>query len=247
MINQLGMGSTGTSSQFSVALVEDDRLLREEVEIHLVSHQFLVHSVNCATALDDLMARTPIDLFIIDLNLPGEDGLSLCRRLRQSMPTAGIIIMTAKVALHDRLAGYSHGGADVYLTKPVSPDELVLVLRSLGRRVKLIDTVGEWSMSLRNRTLQGPEQRQKLRLTSREKILLVALIQAKDNTLESGVLCDLYSKEDSNEALSKHALEELVGRLRKKFKSVQSEGAEVVIKSVWGVGYQLCLPINLVH
>lgn len=236
-----------TQAQFVVALVEDDALLRQEIEIHLTSYEFIVHGVNSALALDDLIARVPVDLFIIDLNLPGESGLSLCRRLRESLPEAGIVIMTAKVALHDRLAGYSHGGADVYLTKPISPDELVLVLRNLGRRVKLHEADDGWSLSLRDRTLSGPEPWQKLRLTSREKALLMALIQANENTLDSVALCDLCSDAESEEIMSKHALEELVARLRKKFKAAQPEGSEPAIKSVWKIGYQLCLKIHLVH
>jgi DNA-binding response OmpR family regulator len=227
-----------------VALVEDDRLLREEIANHLLAHGFEVHAVNSATALDDLMARTPVDLYVLDLNLPGESGLSLCKRLRQTLPNAGIAILTARVSLNDRLAGYEMGGADIYLTKPVVPDELVMVLRSLGRRIKKTEVSADWSLNLRDRTLKSPHEDGKLRLTNREKILLVALIQAKDNTLESGALCDLYTSEDSDELMSKHALEELVARLRKKLRSALPQGAEQPIKSVWGVGYQLCIPVE---
>ena len=230
-----------------LALVEDDRLLREEIEVHLRGHGFDVHAVNSAASLDDLSARIAFDLYLIDLNLPGENGLSLCRRVRESRPDAGIVIMTARVALNDKIAGYKQGGADLYLTKPVSPDELVLVLLSLGRRLKQTQTANEWSMSLRDRTLLGPDQDQKLRLTSKEKAILLALVQAKDNTLESGVLCDLFADEDADALMSKHALEELIARLRKKFKSVQADGDEPAIKSVWGVGYQLCVRIKFVH
>lgn len=99
-------------------------------------------------------------------------------------------------------------------------------------------------MNLRDRTLQGPESEQKLRLTHREKALLVALVQAKENTLDSGMLCDLFDNGDTEETMTKHALEELVARLRKKFRAVQPEGAEPALKSVWGVGYQLCVPIT---
>lgn len=247
MLIQPSQQTAQALSPLVVALVEDDHLLREEIELHLRSHDFIVHGINSALALDDLITRSPVDLFIIDLNLPGEDGLSLCRRLRQSLPGAGIVIMTAKIALHDRLAGYSHGGADAYLTKPISPDELVLVLMNLGRRIRLIQSVGDWTLSLRDRSLQGPEPWQRLRLTSREKTLLVALIQAQENSLNSELLCDLFSSNESGEAITKHALEELIARLRKKFKTVQNEGAEAAIKSVWGVGYQLCLQINLTH
>jgi DNA-binding response OmpR family regulator len=154
--------------------------------------------------------------------------------------------MTARVALQDRISGYQDGGADMYLTKPIAPDELVLVLLSLGRRIKQMVAMDEWSMNLRDRTLTGPQPGQKIRLTHREKSLLVALIQAKDNTLSSGVLCDLYGSDDTDDLMSKHALEELVARLRKKFKAVQLASEEAAIKSVWGVGYELCLPIHLV-
>lgn len=233
------------ASPLVVALVEDDRLLREGIAEHLQANGFLVHAVNSATALDDLLAVEAVDLYILDLNLPGESGLSLSRRLRKSLPNAGIVIMTARVALPDRISGYKDGGADIYLTKPMAPDELVLVLLSLGRRVKKTSTGKEWFLSIRDRTLTGPEPSQKLRLTHREKALLVALSQAKNNTLESGALCDIYSGEDSDELMSKHALEELVARLRKKFRQVQSENEEAAIKSVWGVGYQLCVQISL--
>lgn len=228
----------------SVALVEDDRLLREEVELHLKSCGFIVHTANSAAGLDDLMAHLFIDLYVIDWNLPGESGLSLCRRLRQVLPAAGIVIMTARIALHDRLSGYGEGGADIYLTKPVAPDELVMVLKSLGRRLHSNTGGQEWVMNLRERTLSGPQPEQKLRLTHREKALLVALVQAQDNTLDSTVLCDLMDNGYAEEALSKHALEEVVARLRKKFRAVQLPDAEPAIKSVWGVGYQLCVPIT---
>ena len=241
------LSSRDTQRPLVVALVEDDRLLREEMEVHLFAQGFEVHVANSATGLDDLNARTAFDLYLIDLNLPGENGLSLCRRVRASRPDAGIVIMTARVSLNDRIAGYKQGGADIYLTKPISPDELVLVMHSLGRRLKQVQASHEWSLSLRDRTLIGPDQSQKLRLTSKEKTILLALVQAKDNTMESGALCDLLAEDDDDVGMSKHALEEMIARLRKKFKSVQSEGDEPAIKSVWGEGYQLCVRINFVH
>ncbi len=245
MIKTKPLQGKNAASPLVVALVEDDRLLREEIVIHLEANGFIVHAVNSAAALDDVMAREAIDLFVLDLNLPGENGLSLSRRLRQSLPTTGIVIMTARVALQDRISGYQDGGADIYLTKPTAPDELVLILMSLGRRIKKDLDTDEWSLRLRDRTLLGPQPGQKLRLTHREKTLLLALIQAKGRTLSSAVLCDLYADDDSDQLMSKHALEELVARLRKKFKEVQTEGEEAAIKSVWGQGYELCLPINL--
>ncbi len=247
MKNQITHPTVMPRNVLRVAVVEDDRLLRQEIESHLTANDFSVVGVSSAAALDDFTQSEPIDLFIIDLNLPGEGGLSLCKRLRESLPNAGIVIMTARVALHDRLAGYSHGGADFYLTKPISPDELVLVLQNLGKRVRKQLPDNSWTLSLRDRILVGPQTRQKLRLTNREKVLLVSLSHAKEHILESGALFDLFSREDDEEPMSKHALEEMIARLRKKFKSVQEADAEPAIKSVWGVGYQLCVPISLVY
>lgn len=231
-------------SPLVVALVEDDRMLRQEIEVHLKGNGFLVHATDCATGLDELNARVAFDLFLIDLNLPGENGLSLCRRIRLSMPESGIVIMTARVALSDRIAGYKEGGADIYLSKPVVPDELVLVLTSLGRRIRQTPSLNEWTLSLRDRTLLGPGQIKKLRLTSKEKMILLALIQAKDHIVEWDAMFDLFAKYDADEVMSKRALEELVSRLRKKFKSIQLEDDEPAIKSVWGTGYQLCVKVN---
>ena len=161
MINYNPLKAKDASQSLVVALVEDDRFLREEVVVHLSATGFVVHAVNSASALDDLLAREAVDLFIVDLNLPGESGLSLCRRLRQTLPSSGIVIMTARVALQDRISGYQDGGADIYLTKPIAPDELVLVLLSLGRRVKKMVAKDAWSLNLRDRTLSGPQPGQK--------------------------------------------------------------------------------------
>jgi DNA-binding response OmpR family regulator len=247
MQNLIRSDSLSKKSSLVVAVVEDDVLLRQEIVAHLKANQFETHDVSTAAALDDLTTSRPIDIYIIDLNLPGESGMSLCNRLRQRTPNVGIVIMTGRVALHDRLTGYSHGGADFYLTKPVSPEELTMVLQNLGRRVKNLTHEHDWQLSLRDRTLQPPGESTKIRLTAREKILLVALSQANDFTLESGAICDLFTSVNVDEGMSKHALEELIARFRKKMKSFHSPGSESAIKSVWGVGYQLCIPINLIY
>jgi len=80
--------------RLSVAVVEDDALLRREIEIHLRAHGMVVCSTNSAAGLDQLAVRDAIDVFLIDLNLPGEGGLSLCKRPRASLPHAGIVICT---------------------------------------------------------------------------------------------------------------------------------------------------------
>jgi len=233
--------------KFNVVLVEDDHSLRDEITSYLVANDFTVHAVPNAQSLSDAVAPVPIDLYVIDLNLPGEGGLSLSKRIREKYPAAGIVIITAKLGLSDKLASYSHGGADFYLNKPISPDELVLVLRNLGRRIRSSNIKTEWTLSLQDRTLIGPGDNQVLHLTNREKILILSLIQAKDNSLESGYLCDLFTSSDSDDFMSKHALEELIARLKRKFKGLELNHDRPIIKSVWGYGYQLCLNIQIIH
>ena len=237
--------SAQNDNAFNVVLVEDDLHLRKEIASHLIGNGFKVFDVSSAATLEELVSPDPIDLYVIDLNLPGESGLSLSKRIRTSYPLVGIVIITARLGLNDKLASYSHGGADFYLNKPFSPEELVLILQNLGRRVKKIDTSSAWLLSLRDRILLSPDAKHKLRLTGREKTLLIALCQAKDNTLESGYLSDLFTNPDIDDFMSKHALEELIARLRRKLKTAQGPEAEPAIKSVWGVGYQLCIHINI--
>ena len=228
----------------NVVLIEDDLSLRDEIADHLSAHGFNVYGMGRASDLENLHVPGQIHLYVIDLNLPGESGLSLSNRLRSKYPLTGIVIITAKSGLNDKLAGYMCGGADFYLIKPLVPEELVLVLQNLGRKIKKINIKNAWSLNPKDRILLSPLNT-KLRLTGRERTLLVALAQAKDNTLESGQITDLFTSSEDDDYMSKHALEEFIARLRRKLKSSQDETSESAIKSVWGIGYQLCIHINI--
>lgn len=227
-----------------VVVVEDDPLLREEISQHLKDHGFDVDAVNSGAALNDLIAVDPANLFIIDINLPGESGIKIASRLRVSRPTSGIVIVTGRTSMEDKVSGYRVGGADFYLTKPVSPVELLLVLRGLANRFAYQDKDDAWRLSLRERVLHAPNGNTRLRVTSKEKELLVALSQAPKNTMSSGDLCDLFTDSDGV-SMSKHALEELITRLRRKLRNSGEPGTDGMIQSVWGVGYQLSVVITL--
>ena len=95
------------NTPFVVAIVEDDVLLRQEIVAHLRAMKFETHDVSSAAALDDLVTVQPIDIYIIDLNLPGESGICLCNRLRQRSPNVGIakvVRSTTKVVAKKRKA-----------------------------------------------------------------------------------------------------------------------------------------------
>ena len=119
-----------------IALVEDDFLLRKEIFHHLKESGFQVFGLSDGKALDELLQTQKIDIFILDLMLPGEDGLAISRRIRSTIDRAGIIIVTARGSDADRTLGYD-SGADIYINKPVSPDELSVSLHSLMRKLKL--------------------------------------------------------------------------------------------------------------
>lgn len=228
-----------------VLLVEDDSLLREEIFLHLSSFGFLVEGVNSGSALTDAIAHEPANLFVIDINLPGENGIQIAGRVRKNQPDAAIVILTARSSMSDKIAGYRQGGVDFYLTKPVAPTELLLVLQGLSNRLENRQQEHAWQLSLRDRSIQMPTNGVKFRLTAKEKALILALTQAPNNTLTSGELCSLFSGTDGS-MISKHALEELITRMRRKLRSNGETGAENIIQSVWGVGYQLCAPIAMI-
>lgn len=233
------------SAPMRVALVEDDPLLRKEIHYHLKQLGFLVFAVNSGRALDDLLITEPIDALVLDLSLPGEDGISIAKRMRSSIPSMGIIMLTARSAISDRLKGYE-AGTDIYLSKPVAPEELTAALMSMYRRSRLINNAGvNWVMNLQDRSILSPHSQEKIFLTNSEKALLLGLAQASHHLLETEVICELLSQRPDAEEIGKRALESLISRLRKKLATISPEGAEPALKAVWGVGYQLCIPLEI--
>ncbi|MDN3987155.1 response regulator transcription factor [Zwartia vadi] len=234
-----------TLAPMRVALVEDDPLLRKEIHYHLKQQGFLIFAVSSGRSLDDLLITEPIDALVLDLSLPGEDGISIARRMRSSIPSMGIIMLTARSAIPDRLKGYE-AGTDIYLTKPVVPEELTAALMSMYRRSRLMNqSAGSWIISLQDRSMTSPHSQEKIFLTNSEKALLIGLTQASHHLLETEVICEMLSQRPDADDIGKRALESLVSRLRKKLATISQEGAEPALKAVWGVGYELCIPIEI--
>lgn len=117
-------------------LVVEDHLALLEVTVETLAEQgYEVIGLPSAEAIDELPDHLVADIAVLDLNLPGEDGLSLAQRLSQIQPSIGIIMVTARRALEQKLAGYGCG-ADVYLTKPIAPEELCATVKALAQRLK---------------------------------------------------------------------------------------------------------------
>ena len=116
-----------------VLVVDDDVRLRQLLERYLRDQGFGARAVDGAEAMDRAMAREHYDLLVLDLMMPGEDGLAICRRLRGTKSDVPIIMLTAKGDDVDRIVGLELG-ADDYLPKPFNPRELVARINAVMRR-----------------------------------------------------------------------------------------------------------------
>ena len=229
------------NSAFKILVVEDNDELREATLQFLQSQGHYVRGVPMAEDINDVTGGFVPDIYVIDLNLPDEDGLSLTRRLRQTHPSAGIVISTARTQIGDRVLGYE-SGADLYLTKPVHPRELMAGIAALGKRLqpKQSTSVQRLQVNAAKMALRGPLG--STDLTAGELAILSALVLAPGQTLERWQLMNILSKRE--EAPSAAAMEMRIARLRKKLASVGAEPP--TIKSLHKVGYTLCNAVVLV-
>jgi DNA-binding response OmpR family regulator len=229
------------AAHLSIVLVEDNDDLRELTAEALRDEGHRVVALSCAEELEDQARGVAADVFLIDLNLPGEDGFSLSRRIRQVHPLVGIIIISARSDLQDKVVGYD-SGADWYLPKPVPFAELSAALKSFARRrqAQQVDTVmPSGGLILQQRELQGPEG--SVRLTPAEENLLTALARAPSGRLENWQLLELFGLDSAD--VSKTSLEVRITRLRKKLSQVGAQG--LCLESIRGIGYQLNVPVQV--
>ncbi|MGT3086822.1 response regulator, partial [Salmonella enterica] len=156
---------------YKILVVDDDMRLRALLERYLTEQGFQVRSVANAEQMDRLLTRESFHLMVLDLMLPGEDGLSICRRLRSQSNPMPIIMVTAKGEEVDRIVGLEIG-ADDYITKPFNPRELTIRARNLLSRTMNLGTVSEerrsvesykfngWELDINSRSLIGPDGEQ---------------------------------------------------------------------------------------
>lgn len=225
------------SESLRVLIVEDNDGLREATVSFLRQEGFDATGVPCAEDVDDLPEATHTDAYVIDLHLPGEDGLSLALRLRRARPDIPIIITTARTHLNDRVKGYE-AGADIYMSKPVEPNELRAALFALTsrRRAAQHDKAG-LKLDRRLLLLTGPAGQS--RLAEAEARLLIALAAAKDQTLERWQVAVQLNPE--SEDMTADNLQNRLSQLRKKMAACGADGE--CIRAVRGVGYRLCVPL----
>jgi DNA-binding response OmpR family regulator len=219
-------------------VVEDHDLVRDELIAFLQRPQWRVRGAEDALALDALLRQEPADLFVIDLNLPGEDGLSICKRLRVALPEAGIIMLTARILPKDKTVGY-RSGADVYLTKPANVGELEAAITNLARRLQPRHApVGQLDLSRMLLVIAGHT----VALNRLEVELLYALALAPQHQLDTDALIHRLRRTHTSMFDRSH-LAVVISRLRTKVQKIMPE--HELIKAVRGQGYQLAQVLAL--
>lgn len=229
-----------------VLVVDDDTELREQIVAYLTDHGFQVHAAADAKAMDRALSAAPIDLVVLDLMLPGEDGLSICRRLSADGGPA-IIMVSAMGEEIDRVLGLELG-ADDYLAKPCSPRELLARVRAVFRRLeearggapkrgKAYQFQGFVVDALR-RQLRAPNGTTIL-LTSGEFSLLSAFLDHPQRILSRDQLLDIARGDDTD--VFDRAVDVQISRLRRKLHAC-SDGE--IIKTVRGAGYMFDVAVT---
>lgn len=218
----------------SVIVVEDNETLQEELVLFLSEEGFDVRGVSSGEELNQAIQARCADILILDLNLPVEDGISIARRIRNALPTVGIIILTARVRSTDRLEGYATG-ADVYLTKPTRPEELVAVVKNLFGRIGSATPPVQWQLDMTALALITPSGSE-IKLTGGEALLLKALA-LNGQFMDHAALVARLGNADYSEKTNKARMEVLISRLR--IKLAPHIGLGFDIKALRGRGYQL--------
>ncbi len=218
----------------SVIVVEDNETLQEELVLFLSEEGFDVRGVGSGEELNQAIQARSADILILDLNLPVEDGISIARRIRNALPTVGIIILTARVRSTDRLEGYATG-ADVYLTKPTRPEELVAVVNNLFGRIGSATPPVQWQLDMTTLALITPSGSE-IKLTGGEALLLKALA-LNGQFMDHAALVARLGDADYSEKTNKARMEVLISRLRTKLAPHVGLGFD--IKALRGRGYQL--------
>ncbi|MBU3584583.1 response regulator transcription factor [Polynucleobacter sp. AM-26B4] len=225
-------------SKINIAVVEDHDVLREMLLDALLEKGYLAQGFRDAYELDAASSKTIFELLILDLNLPGEDGLSIAKRIKESYPDTFIIMITARSSEMDKIQGYE-AGADIYLPKPIAITELQAAVSSLSKRIlRYKDLGGNLILNEKNATLKGS---QTVSLSKIDLDILLALLQADQQRLDFESLLNQVSSNTSN--TPKATLEVQIVRLRKKMAEAGAEG--VTIKALYKYGYQLVQGIDL--
>ena len=225
-----------------ILVVDDDQRLRDLLTRYLGEQKFEVRAVRDAPEMDKYLARERYDLIVLDLMLPGEDGLAICRRLRATGTAPAIIMLTAKGDEVDRIVGLEMG-ADDYLPKPFNPRELVARIQAVLRRKPKagvpgapdaeggLHRFGAFEFNPATRELQ--KDGKPVALTTGEYSVLKVLVQHPRQPLSRDKLMELARGREYE--VFDRSIDVQISRLRKLIEEDPSKPRH--IQTVWGHGY----------
>lgn len=226
----------------SILIVEDDDITRDCLVEYFKTEQYRVYSTECAEQAEKILQDEPIDLVLLDIRLPGKDGLTLTREIRANAET-GIILVTSRQDEIERIIGLECG-ADEYVSKPFNPRELLARAKNLARRVRAaangqpaattgnVRRFDDWRFDLDRRVLIDGDDQQ-TPLTHGEYQLLCAFIRHSGQTLSRDQLLDQIKNREW--APNDRTVDVLVGRLRRKLGDNPAHPKTIL--TVHGAGY----------
>lgn len=230
--------SKGVEDRARLLVVDDDPELRELITAYLTKQGYHITAVADGVEMDGVLLAEDIDLVILDLMLPGEDGLSIAKRLKQDANTP-IIIVSAQGEDVDRIVGLEVG-ADDYIAKPFNPRELLARVRAVMRRAhgKAGDggvvSFGEYRLDLSAQRLAKAGE--PVSLTSGELDLLTILVRHPNRVLDRDRILDLLT--GAERSPFDRSIDVRITRLRSKIEP--NPGSPIYIRTVWGKGYMFC-------
>lgn len=220
----------------TIYVVDDQDNIRSLISQYLQKEGYTVESFSSVEELALRLETGYPDMLILDIMLPGQDGLDFCRQLRQSSGVPVIFISARRKAL-DRITGLEIGGDD-YLAKPFSPRELVARVRSVFRRTMVPPDPQDYLLSGNLKLIPGDRialiAGEELALSAKEYDLLALLAQNPQRTFNRQELLDRIWGYDYEG--SERAVDDLVKRLRRK---LNDNASETNIETIWGYGYRL--------
>lgn len=218
-----------------IIVIEDNADLNELLVEELVAEGFEATGHLSVEACTE--AASQADLYLLDMNLPGESGLSFAARLRASRPEVGILVLTVRTGSEIRTNSYD-SGADIYLQKPCESAEIIAAIKSVARRLVLPATAPALSLHPTRLMVAGPDG--EAQVTVSEMALLSAMAASTDRQLSYAEVQALLG---ARNAPSLATLEVRITRLRKKLAAALQ--GEKTIVSIRNVGYRVLVPVAL--
>ncbi len=229
-----------------ILVIDDDREIRVPLSRYLEQSGFRCSIARDGKEMDAVLASSTVDLIVLDIMLPGEDGFSICRRLQETVRIP-VILLTAMSDETDRIVGLELG-ADDYLTKPFNPRELLARIKSVLRRTEMLPPRQEnargivafdrWRFDFSQKEVVGPDG-VAVRLSSGEHVLLTSLIEHAGLTLSRDQLLELTKGRETQ--LFDRSIDNQISRLRRKLEDDPKKPR--IILTEWGGGYQFAASV----